>query len=240
MALLTGGGNYLYEVIQEWGEMPNKWTYDIAGVAVDSRGQIYMFNRGDTPVVILDERGHFLYGWGDKKMFPRAHGITIGPDDSVWLTDVYDHTVRKCTTQGEVLLTIGVSGKPAPAMSGEPFNQCTHVALDPRTGDIFVSDGYLNPKVHKYTPDGRLMFSWGQPATGPENSIYRITSPRIVTDTSTLPIATTIACKSSPRTANSSISGPGWRCRAGCASIPAARSNFATSANSVRCGGPWA
>lgn len=54
-----------------------------------------MFNRGDTPMVILDSRGKFLHSWGDKQMFPRAHGVTIGPDDSIWLTDVYDHTVKK-------------------------------------------------------------------------------------------------------------------------------------------------
>jgi len=82
-----------------------------------------MFNRGETPVVILDSRGKFLHSWGDKKIFPRAHGVTIGPDDSIWLTGVYDHTVRKCTADGKVLMTIGVSGKPAKAMSGAPFNQ---------------------------------------------------------------------------------------------------------------------
>jgi DNA-binding beta-propeller fold protein YncE len=159
MSLQTGGSEYLNEIIEEWGEVPDKWTYDIAGVAVDSKGNVYMFNRGDTPIVILDSRGKFLHSWGDNKMFPRAHGVTIGPDDSVWLTDVYDHTVRKCTADGKVLMTIGVSGKPAKAMSGTPFNQCTHVAINPHTGDLFVSDGYLNPKVHKYAPDGRLLYS---------------------------------------------------------------------------------
>ena len=42
MSLQTGGGDYLYEVVEEWGEMPNKWTYDIAGVAVDSKGNVYV------------------------------------------------------------------------------------------------------------------------------------------------------------------------------------------------------
>jgi streptogramin lyase len=167
MSLKTGGGDYLYEIVDEWGEMPNRWTYDVAGVAVDSKGNVYMFNRGETPVVVLDSRGKYIDSWGDRQMFPFAHGITIGPDDSVWLTDTLDHTVRKCTTDGKVLMTIGVSGKSAKAMSGAPFNWCTHVALDPHTGDIFVSDGYLNSKVHKYAPDGRLLFSWGQPGNDP-------------------------------------------------------------------------
>ena len=55
----------------------------------------------------------------------------------------------KCTLEGKVLLAIGVPGEPAPFMSGEPFNRCTHTALSPE-GDIYVSDGYGNARVHKY------------------------------------------------------------------------------------------
>ena len=52
-------------------------------------------------------------------------------------------------------------------MSGDPFNRCTHVAIDPRNGDFYVSDGYCNARVHKYSPDGKLLFSWGESGTGP-------------------------------------------------------------------------
>ena len=58
-----------------------------------------------------------------------------------------------------------ISGTPAPFMSGNPFNRCTHVALDPDTGEFYVSDGYGNARVHKYTPDGKLLFSWGESGT---------------------------------------------------------------------------
>ena len=75
--------------------------------------------------------------------------------------------MRQCTLDGEVLMTIGVPGKPAPLFSGDPFNRCTHTALDPKTGDIYVSDGYGNSRVHKYSPDGKLLFSWGAPGTDP-------------------------------------------------------------------------
>ena len=51
-------------------------------------------------------------------------------------------------------------------MSGEPFNRCTHTALSPR-GDIYVSDGYGNARVHKYSPDGKLLRSWGEPGIDP-------------------------------------------------------------------------
>jgi DNA-binding beta-propeller fold protein YncE len=52
-------------------------------------------------------------------------------------------------------------------MSGDPFNRCTHVAIDPRNGDFYVSDGYGNARVHKYTPNGKLLLSWGESGTDP-------------------------------------------------------------------------
>jgi DNA-binding beta-propeller fold protein YncE len=75
--------------------------------------------------------------------------------------------VRQCTLDGKVLMTIGVPGEGAPLHSGEPFNRCTHVAVDPKTGDLYISDGYGNSSVHKYSPDGQLLFSWGSPGTDP-------------------------------------------------------------------------
>ena len=57
-------------------------------------------------------------------------------------------------------------GEPAPMYGGDPFNRCTHTALSPE-GDIYVSDGYGNARVHKYSPNGKLQFSWGEPGTDP-------------------------------------------------------------------------
>jgi NHL repeat len=77
-----------------------------------------------------------------------------------------DHTVRKCTLEGRVLSTIGTPGQPVPEFSGRPFNRCTHTALAPN-GDLYVSDGYGNARVHKFSPDGRLLMSWGESGTDP-------------------------------------------------------------------------
>src|SRR5438445_345167 len=90
----------------------------------------------------------------------------MGPDDTLWLTDYGDHTVRHCTLDGKVLLTLGIPGAPKPYMSGEPFHRCTHTALSPE-GDLYVSDGYGNSRVHKYAPNGTLLRSWGEPGTDP-------------------------------------------------------------------------
>jgi len=59
---------------------------------------------------------------------------------------------------GQGAIHARMSGKPAPFMSGEPFNRCTHVAIDPAIGDFYVSDGYCNARVHKYAPDASSCF----------------------------------------------------------------------------------
>ena len=74
--------------------------------------------------------------------------------------------MRKCSRDGKVLRTLGMPGQRAPYMSGLPFHLCTHTALSPDQ-DIYVSDGYGNSRVHKYSPDGKLLFSWGEPGTDP-------------------------------------------------------------------------
>jgi DNA-binding beta-propeller fold protein YncE len=116
-------------------------------------------------MVVLDREGNFVTSWGEG-LFSRAHGLHIDSEDNLYCTDDSDHTVRKCSTDGKVLLTIGIPNKPALFMSGEPFHRCTHTALSPK-GEIYVSDGYGNACVHKYTPDGKLIKTWGEPGTDP-------------------------------------------------------------------------
>jgi DNA-binding beta-propeller fold protein YncE len=91
----------------------------------------------------------------------------MAPDDTIWLTDDGDHTVRRCTLDGRVLLTIGIPGKPSPFMSGEPFHRCTHTALSPECDHLYISDGYGNARIHNFTVDGKLLSSWGEPGTDP-------------------------------------------------------------------------
>ena len=166
MATIVGSGDYRYEVIENWGKLPTGWAFkEVAAVAVDSKDQVYCFTRGDHPLIVLDRDGNFLRSWGEGT-FKRAHGATIGPDESIFLTDDGDHTVRKFTLDGRLQLTVGVPGHCAPYQSGEPFNRCTHVAFAPN-GDFYVSDGYGNSRVHKYSPDGKWLMSWGESGSDP-------------------------------------------------------------------------
>jgi DNA-binding beta-propeller fold protein YncE len=156
MPTILGSGEHRYRVVENWAKLPDGCNLtDVASVAVDSRDRVYVFNRGAHPMVVLDREGHFITSWGEG-LFSRAHGLHIDADDNLYCTDDGDHTVRKCSTDGKVRLTIGIPNRPAPFMSGEPFHRCTHTALSP-SGEIYVSDGYGNACVHKYTPDGRLL-----------------------------------------------------------------------------------
>jgi glucose/arabinose dehydrogenase len=116
---------FTYEA-QEWPRLPPGLSIgDVGGIAVDSRDQIHVFARGKSPLMVFDRLGNLLHRWGEGR-FQRPHGIDIGPDDSIYCTDDGDHTVRKFTPDGGLLLTIGVPGQAAPFMSGQPFNRCPH------------------------------------------------------------------------------------------------------------------
>ncbi|MBI1847478.1 MAG: hypothetical protein HY294_07470 [Candidatus Rokubacteria bacterium] len=156
-----------YRAVEGWGRLPEGFAFvEATSVGVDGRDNVYVFNRGQHPVIVFDRNGTFLRSWGEG-MVRRAHGITAGPDDTLWLTDDLHHTARQFTLEGKLLLTIGDPDTPSTLQGGKPFNRPTHVALCPRTGDVYVSDGYGNSRVHKYDPKGRHLLSWGAPGTDP-------------------------------------------------------------------------
>ena len=95
----------------------------------------------------------------------------------MYLTDDRDHTVRKFTIDGKLLMTLGTRGVASDTgvengdyrtvrRAAAPFNLPTNLALAP-DGSMYVSDGYGNARVHKFSPDGRLVLSWGGPGDGP-------------------------------------------------------------------------
>jgi DNA-binding beta-propeller fold protein YncE len=165
-SVIQGTGEYRYAISNDWAKVPAgmEWR-EVGSVTVDDKDRVYVFNRGPHPVMVFDREGNFLKSWGEG-LFKNAHGAQFAPDGTLFLTDDFDHTVRQCTVDGEVLMTLGVADRPSAFMSGEPFNRCTHTAHAPN-GDFYVTDGYHNARVHKYTPDGKHILSWGGPGTEP-------------------------------------------------------------------------
>ncbi len=157
--LVVGTGDFLYDVFRPWGVLPTGWTFGlISHVAVDSKDRVYFYQRKDPPVLVFDGNGNFLTAWGERRLRD-AHGIYIGPDDCIYVCNRDEHEVLKLTPEGKILLTLGQRGKPA---LQAPFNHPADVAVA-SNGDIYVADGYGNSAVHRFSPEGRHLRSWGTP-----------------------------------------------------------------------------
>jgi len=167
MTLKTGGGDYIYEELADWAKLPEGWTLkEVADVAVDSQDRVYVFNRGKHPVMVFEQDGSFVTSWGEG-IFSRPHGITLGLDETLYCVDDEAHCIRKCALDGRILATMGTPGKSSQLRSGQPYNQPTKAAFDGKTGDIYISDGYGNARVHKFSADGKHLLSWGEYGTDP-------------------------------------------------------------------------
>lgn len=174
---IVSAGNYRYRARADWAQWPTEWRIsEVAAVATDSRDRTFVFSRGDHPVAVFDPSGELLFSWG-AGLFTRPHGMTIGPDDAVYCIDDLDHTIRKFTAEGKLLMTLGTSGIASETGStsidyrtiqraGPPFHYPTNLAIAP-SGELYISDGYGNARIHKFSADGKLLHSWGEPGAGP-------------------------------------------------------------------------
>lgn len=166
-----------YKADDHWAKVPPGmgWT-EVAAVAVDSNDRVFVFNRGEHPVMVFDRDGSFVTAWG-QGLFARPHGITVGPDDTVYCTDDAGHVVHQFTPDGELKLTLGTKGVASDTgatsvdfrtvkRAGPPFHYPTNLAVGPND-DLYVSDGYGNTRVHRYSSSGELLTSWGEPGSGP-------------------------------------------------------------------------
>jgi DNA-binding beta-propeller fold protein YncE len=168
---------FQYRANADWARWPAGWQIsEVAAVATDSCDRVFVFNRGDHPVAVFDPQGQLLFAW-ENVPFTRPHGITIGPDDSVYCVDDLDHTVRKFTPEGRLLMALGTSGLGSDTGStsidyrtiqraGPPFHYPTNLAIAP-SGELYISDGYGNACIHRFSAKGDLLHSWGEPGAGP-------------------------------------------------------------------------
>jgi DNA-binding beta-propeller fold protein YncE len=138
---------------------------------------VYLLCRGDHPVMVYDRDGHFLDAWGQGRFSYRTHGMYMGPDDALFIVDDSNHSAGRYTLDGKLLFELGPAergsgtgydGRTPGSVThgGPPFNRPTNVALAPG-GDIYVSDGYGNSRIHRFDPLGHLCESWGEPGSAP-------------------------------------------------------------------------
>lgn len=153
-----------FAVDPAWPQRPAdmKWGA-VSGVAVDAKDQVYVFTRGDQPVQVYDADGKFVRAWG-KDLIKSSHHIRIDREGNVWTADIVDHTIRKFTPEGKLLMTLGTPG--AAGRDQSHFDKPTDIAVTP-AGDIFVSDGYGNDRIVHFDRDGKFVKEWGELGTKP-------------------------------------------------------------------------
>jgi DNA-binding beta-propeller fold protein YncE len=164
------GGLLKYRVMIRFGEepdtLPDGWRFGrVSAVGVDKAGNVYACQRGlkADPVVVFDASGRFIRSWG-KGLFNIPHGLRIDRNGHVWITDTGYHMVMEFTAEGKLLRSWGTKGKPGATKNS--FNRPTDIAFLPN-GDFFVTDGYGNSRVVKFSGDGRYLLQWGKRGKGP-------------------------------------------------------------------------
>lgn len=176
----VGTGTHNYELIKDWARLPEGDTFAVvSAVATDSQDRVYVFQRKDPPVVVFDRDGRYLDCWGSRAITD-PHGLYIA-GDIVYLTDRADSVALTFTLDGKPLSILGKRGvhsdtgceRPmdlVPRAAG-PFNYPTELVPAP-SGDLYASDGYRNSRVHRFTGDGRLISSWGEPGKTEPNQFH--------------------------------------------------------------------
>ena len=161
-----------YRVNINFGEepetMPDGWNFGrVSAVATDSKGDVFVFQRGETaePIVVFDSEGKYLSdrSWG-RGMFGNEHGLRVDRYDNVWVTDNGDHQVMKFSNDGELLLTLGTKG--TAGTDNKTFNRPTDIAFGP-SDEVYVSDGYGNSRVVKFSAEGEFLTTWGSLGSEP-------------------------------------------------------------------------
>jgi DNA-binding beta-propeller fold protein YncE len=180
----VGSGPYRYDLIEGWGTLPEGMSFGVVtGVAVDSQERVIVCQQQmEPPVIVFDRDGNYLSSWG-VGLLPEPHTLFVDSDDIVYVPDRVAHVAMKFTVDGEPLMELGNRGQPSDTgcvenegvvlRAGGPFNTPTRMSPSP-SGDIYVSDGYRNCRVHRFSSDGKLISSWGQPG---ESAPGEIRSP---------------------------------------------------------------
>src|SRR4029077_2965831 len=170
----SGAGKYTYERVEDFFKPPPGQSFGLVSRgAADAQDRIYVFQRKDPPVVVFDRDGTYLGAWGSGEVTD-PHGLKI-VGDTVYTTDRSDSVAKSFTLDGKPILELGQRGVHSDTgnvtnwlteRAAGPFNHPTEMMPHPN-GDIYVTDGYRNARVHRFSADGKLKNSWGTPGKAP-------------------------------------------------------------------------
>ncbi len=160
-----------YIAVPESFKLPEGMNFGgTSGIAINSKGNLFVLHRGPKPLMEFDPDGNFIRGWGDG-LFDRPHGLRIDADDNIWATDVASHIAYRFNPSSRIDMVLGVKGR-----AGEMhdyghlrlFNEPSEVVVGP-TGDMYVLQGHgkAEGRIIKFDRDGNFIKAWGKTGTAP-------------------------------------------------------------------------
>lgn len=175
-----------FRPVPDWEQPPAGCTRsEVSDVAIDPQGHVHVLVRDPSQVLVYAPNGTYLRSWGAGVLSARPHGITASPDgERLYVVDQGADAIWVFDPDGERLGVIGAPGQPSDTGAdwslsdsrrrvltireegGPPFNGPTRLAVGP-DGDLFVADGYGNARVHRLSPEGELLDSWGGRGAAP-------------------------------------------------------------------------
>jgi peptidylamidoglycolate lyase len=163
-----------YQLVKDWPKLPKGYALSqVTGVGIDTSQNIFLFHRTgrqweepfpdslislNTILMLNRETGEVMNSWG-ANLFIMPHGLTVDKENNVWVTDVALHEVFKFSHEGKLLMKLGVPK--VPGNDSFHFNLPTDVAIA-EDGSFYVSDGYGNSRVVKFSKEGKYLFEWGK------------------------------------------------------------------------------
>jgi sugar lactone lactonase YvrE len=156
----VGAGIRRYEVVQDWPRLPDgmRWG-QVVQVVVDGQDRVFLFQRITPQVSIWSTDGQQIGGWPEDGRFQDIHSVFHSSDaegEYFIIVDRDANELARTTLDGERVWSV----------QGDMFNRPTDAAVA-SNGDIYVSDGYGNAKVHHYSPQGEHLNTWGEPGVAP-------------------------------------------------------------------------
>lgn len=137
---------------------------EVAGVAEDAQGNVYIAQPTRLPILVFDRNGNYLRGWGHGELL-EPHCVRIDRDGNVWVADIRLHQVKKFTPNGVLLQTFGTKKKRG-HVEATKLNGPTDVAFG-LNGDVYITDGYGNSRIIHLSHNGTYLGEWGTHGSDP-------------------------------------------------------------------------
>jgi len=171
---VVGAGDYQYEVIHDWGELPAGHVYgNTHGVAIDAQGEVHIKHtvgagaKIDDAVVVFDADGKFVRSWG-KEYKGGAHGLDLsreGGEEFFYLCDTKRHLFAKTDLHGREIWRKWAPEQCNGYTMPDEFVP-TNIAVAPN-GNFYVADGYGKSFIHEYDHDAKYLRSFGGKGNAP-------------------------------------------------------------------------